>query len=536
MSAARFANAPVVTVVNDRQDTPTVPEPDRGVYLHLDSYDAAIGRRYPRAMELPRQRRALGVNAIDEVPDSTWFTNRIGVRPLTTEEIRTGPVTIENPELHTPWTIQSSSYGGSEFGLIVRDARNVKYLIKFDSAEYPEQSTGTAVAVNRLLWAAGYNVPEDQVAFVAPEDLVVGPNSVVKDEVGNFAHKLTRTELDGHLAGMTHVQGGRLRVLASRWVEGKSLGKSHPEGVREGDPNDRIPHELRRDLRGAFPIVAWVDHVDLLTGNFLDMWVSDPAQPSHHYVKHYMIDFGMSFGVMGTEGRDLRRTYRYRIDIGDVLLSTVFLGLDDRPWLDRSAPPITGVSMLFDANTFDPGNWYSDFPYIPFQSSDRFDKFWGAKIVSRFSRDQIHAAVEAGRFSDPRAVEYITDTLVARQHKTEAFWFNQVNPVDQVSVQPDGLFCFDDLALTNRVAQAATTKYEIQTFDIEAHQIAAPFLVHGVENGNICTSSVRYSGEISGYTIVQITTTRPGFRGTTLVHVARQPTTRRLRVVGLWRT
>ena len=32
--------------------------------------------------ELPRSRRALGVNALDEVPDSTWFTNRLGVRDL----------------------------------------------------------------------------------------------------------------------------------------------------------------------------------------------------------------------------------------------------------------------------------------------------------------------------------------------------------------------------------------------------------------------------------------------------------------------
>jgi len=47
-----------------------------------------VGRNDRRAdlcarFELPRDRRALGVNALDEVPDSTWFTNRIGVRELT---------------------------------------------------------------------------------------------------------------------------------------------------------------------------------------------------------------------------------------------------------------------------------------------------------------------------------------------------------------------------------------------------------------------------------------------------------------------
>src|SRR6476619_6157727 len=33
-------------------------------------------------------RRAMNVNTIDEVPDSSWFTNRAGSRPLTADEVR----------------------------------------------------------------------------------------------------------------------------------------------------------------------------------------------------------------------------------------------------------------------------------------------------------------------------------------------------------------------------------------------------------------------------------------------------------------
>src|SRR5215208_3163686 len=36
-------------------------------------------------------RRALDVNTIDEVPDSSWFENRLGARPMTTAEIAAGP-------------------------------------------------------------------------------------------------------------------------------------------------------------------------------------------------------------------------------------------------------------------------------------------------------------------------------------------------------------------------------------------------------------------------------------------------------------
>ena len=38
-----------------------------------------------------RDIRALNVNTVDEVPDSSWFTNRIGRKPLSVPEIVRGP-------------------------------------------------------------------------------------------------------------------------------------------------------------------------------------------------------------------------------------------------------------------------------------------------------------------------------------------------------------------------------------------------------------------------------------------------------------
>ena len=39
----------------------------------------------------PSGLRAKNINTIDEVPDSSWFTNRIGSKPITTDEITRGP-------------------------------------------------------------------------------------------------------------------------------------------------------------------------------------------------------------------------------------------------------------------------------------------------------------------------------------------------------------------------------------------------------------------------------------------------------------
>ena len=66
LPAVRFANAPPVAVVNDRQHVPEPPKP-REFVRWLYAFDGQIFRPVTRALELKRHRRALGVNALDEV-------------------------------------------------------------------------------------------------------------------------------------------------------------------------------------------------------------------------------------------------------------------------------------------------------------------------------------------------------------------------------------------------------------------------------------------------------------------------------------
>ena len=48
--------------------------------------------------------RAQNVNTTDEVPDSSWFTNRIYTRPVSIDEITKGPNTMDGPA-PGPWTV-----------------------------------------------------------------------------------------------------------------------------------------------------------------------------------------------------------------------------------------------------------------------------------------------------------------------------------------------------------------------------------------------------------------------------------------------
>ncbi|MBZ0238042.1 MAG: hypothetical protein K8M05_37370 [Deltaproteobacteria bacterium] len=418
LPSVRFRNQPAVNVVDDRRDVPSPPggrEPLIGEYY----YEGYFRRRISRALELRPAQRALGVNALDEVPDSTWFENRIGVRDLSPDEVRAGATRVGSPEGFAPFTIRSSKAAGRAVGFVATDTRGEKFLLKFDVRGFPEIETAAEIISGRLLWAFGYHVPETHIVYLRREDLVIAPDATTKDELGR-KRRLTERDVRRALRMVEIEPDGRIRVMASRMLDGKPLGGHPGEGTRPGDPNDRLPHERRRELRGAYPVFAWIDHLDLKIQNSLDMWVTDPANPDCHYVMHYFLDFGKTLGWMGMHSGDLRRGYAYTFDPGDVLESFVSAGLEARPWEARRAPGLRGVG-IFDAHTFDPAGWIPAAPvYAPLLLADRFDRFWGAKIVMRFTRAQIGAAVDAARLTDPRAAAYLVDTLVARQRATDA--------------------------------------------------------------------------------------------------------------------
>ena len=540
LPSVRFANEPIVRVVNDRRNVEQAPE-SRLFLPNLYLYDGSFQRAVTRALELPRARRALGVNAIDEVPDSTWFTNRIGAHDLSPAEISNGNVT-DNPELHKPWVVRSTKVGGTSVGFIIKDSVGHKYMLKFDeSPDPPEIQTGTHVAVNRLLWASGYNVAEDQIVYLRAEDLVLAPDAKVKDLTNRNVRALDRAELMRDFARIDQDHNGEIRALASRWIDGTTIGGHPAEGVRSDDPNDLIPHELRRDLRGQFAIYAWLDAVDVTEGQYVDSWVTDRADPKRHYVEHYAIDFGKSFGAMGALLFDWWRSHTYEIDFVAMLRAFVTLGFEHRPWEHRVAPPLPGVASLFEAKTFDPGTWHPDTPgYIPFRTADRIDKFWATKIIARFTRPQIRAAITAGRFSDPDAIDYITDTLIARQHKSEEYWFSRVTPLDQFSIatalERDQL-CFDDLALRYNLPGSEQTQYSTTSYDFAGKQVDSQRGTPASTDGHTCIAPTVVADHKlhDGYTIVKIVVSRPRYAGAIFVHVARDPNSSELRVIGVWR-
>ncbi len=166
---------------------------------------------------------AANVNALDEVPNSTWFTNRIGLYPTAPEKAAQGPGQGVGPDRSDPWTVISAKTEGLSTGFNIRDAKGERYLIKFD----PPGLTGTAgVITGRILHAAGYNVPDDNVVFFRREDVRVGDGVLLTEEDGT-ERSMSEADLDDLLARVDRPADGTWRAISSRFLPGVPLGPSN---------------------------------------------------------------------------------------------------------------------------------------------------------------------------------------------------------------------------------------------------------------------------------------------------------------------
>ena len=90
ISTLRFYNRDPVWTVSDRTPIPAprVREPE----TLTDDIDALLRRKALHRLAVPDPVPAKNVNALGDVPDSSWFTNRIGVRELSRGRWRADPI------------------------------------------------------------------------------------------------------------------------------------------------------------------------------------------------------------------------------------------------------------------------------------------------------------------------------------------------------------------------------------------------------------------------------------------------------------
>ena len=131
----------------DHDGVPIPPPPDWEENFWGHGLQQALIDPLSRAFDIPNKlfavaklfgahpdRQAVNVNAFDEVPNSSWFTNRNHMRAVPTSELAQGPDAVTLPRM--PWVIRHAKHGGTSLGFQIKDADGKKWLIKIDPRGY----------------------------------------------------------------------------------------------------------------------------------------------------------------------------------------------------------------------------------------------------------------------------------------------------------------------------------------------------------------------------------------------------------------
>jgi hypothetical protein len=396
---------------------------------------------------------AVNVNTIDEVPDSSWFTNRIGRAPIPMDAFVRGPDGLDSVSIDERWTIVQGKSTGLQPGFRMADPTGQLYQLEFDPPSNPELATSAEMIGTVFYHALGYNVVDVYFVEIDPQKLRIAPTATIRDLRTGERRRFRQTDLFDVLDHAARQSNGTYRALASRFAEGRQVGSFRYYGTRPDDPNDIFPHEDRRELRGNRVFAAWLNHDDSRGLNSLDMLVGADRK----YIKHYMFDFGSIMGSGTVRAQTPRAGNEYILDWKAGFLTMATLGLYVRPWLTIDYPGGPDSVGNFEGDAFDPETWKPEYPNPAFRNMQPEDAFWAARLVAKFTPEMIRAAVEKGRYSDPRATEYITQTLIKRRDKVLRVFLNRVNPVVDPQLSADGVLTFRNAAVDAGVATPASS-------------------------------------------------------------------------------
>jgi hypothetical protein len=414
-------------------------------------------------------QKARNLNTIDEVPDSSWFTNRILARPLSIDELGRGPLTGSGPAPGT-WSVVRPKQAGFAPGFTMRDRSGDLWFVSFDANGFPEAATGAILVANKIFWALGYWQIENYLTSVRPDQVTVG--EAARTRTGSGKDRPMRFgDIEAVLRRAHQSPDGSYRAIAARAVPGRPLGGFRYYGTRPDDPNDIVPHEHRRELRALKVFGAWTNLTDMKAGNTLDALVTEDGRAR---VRHYLQDVGSTFGTGANAPHDYDEGSEFLFEADRTLSRLYTFGFDLEPWQTTRYVEHRAVGR-FEGTKFDPLTWKPRAPTAAFLRARPDDTFWAARRVMAFSDDMIRAVVKTGSYSDPKAEDLLTGVLIQRRDKIGRAYLPAINPVVNVALDAAGNLTFENAAVAAGVAPPPPGGYAIEwhRFDNATGQIAS---------------------------------------------------------------
>jgi hypothetical protein len=398
----------------------------------------------------PSGTRARNINTIDEVPDSSWFTNRIGTVPVSIADLVRG-ANVGAPPDPSRWVVFREKTSGSHPGFTAKDAKGETWFLEFDPPYFPEGATGAVAVATKIFWGLGYNQVESFLTTFDPKRVEFDPKASIRRPSGART-RFTHDDVNAILERVARNPDGTYRVIAGRLIPGKILGGFQYDGTRTDDPNDVVPHEHRRELRALRVFGAWTNLTDLKSSNTLDALANENGRA---IVKHYLQDVGSTFG-MCNDLHEWDLSYEHFIQ-GDTSRRRLFsFGFALSPWqtIDYAEYPSIGK---FEGDRFDPRAWRPQTPTTAYLEMRDDDAFWAARRVAAFNDEMIRAVVHTGQYSDPAAEKYLADVLIKRRDKVVSTYLTAVNPIVSPRLDGSGRLTFENAAVAAGMASGPAT-------------------------------------------------------------------------------
>ena len=347
---------------------------------------------------------ALNVNTLGEVPDSSWFTNRLGRRDMTIDDVVRGPNQVDGP---APGTWQVTGRPDSRHHAEVHDPRRARR-----------------------------HLPDQARSGANPRAAVVGRSDLDEDLP---RHRLPRARgLHRHVRrrrGSSVAPGAKIRTASGDEAADRDGGRRAvaEHDAAHGGRHDSRAGEPLRARQGRRPVPLHRHAARRSERHLPARAAARAARPARlrRLAESRRCAVDQQHRHLCRGGRPplhpplpagLRLESRQRQHVGAAAARRQ--RVPDRRRQDRQGPRVvrtvdsaTGRRSQYpdnpslgniEADFFEPAKWKTEYPQPAFDQMDAADAFWAASIVvALHRRDDPGASSTTGELSDPDAARAI---------------------------------------------------------------------------------------------------------------------------------
>ena len=496
---ARFADARPVTAIAD--DEP-IDMPQRlEVNDVVEFGDLFVGRPLVEAMRTTRPPPPADINALDEVPRSSWFS------PLDADvssfegayAVDGGPVPPFRVLLERAPSGDNGDTKRGGIGIPVVDALGHRFELRRDPKDRVEVRTAAAAITARLVRALGYFTPEVYISDADESDFSAAPGEPFSQSIlsGNEpADKhLRATALEKMLTDWLEAappnKAGNYRFSATRWPPGADIdvGRTPVAGTRSDDANDRVPHENRRTLRAIKLVGAWLGMTRFIPQDLRDVYT---GQSGEGHLRHYMVGLDRSLGTEAIIGKRPEQKNEM------ILLGSLGFAPDPNiPPTQRKYEAIGAIGEEVNPKEYGPG-----LPFPPMDATDGADAFWMAKRIASVSEEMVLHAVRAGKVTHRTARRLLFELILARQRRVVEWGYAQTTPCDYERVDERGIVVFDR-AVAGGFTTGKHIEYVVTYLGLDGEP-SHPGAVLGPEGPRFAIPLPRAAFDENGYVVLRL--------------------------------